>query len=181
MNDQKAIRLKIYFEKETTIERVVDIDLDTTLEDLHLTILAAFDFNAGEMASFWLCNTKWERQQEIPMIRIVEEGSEIESACMSDVKTVAAINQERPSLIYEYDMLLMWVLRIEFVEITDKIASMAYPVLVHENGKVPNPDEARSKLLEENSTDHIAEDLFREGGGDDDYFYEDFEGEYDDY
>ena len=48
-------------------------------------------------------------------------------------------------------MLLMWVLRIEYLDTVDKIASMAYPVLVAESGKVPNADQARIDLLEENS------------------------------
>ena len=167
--ENKAIRLKIFFENLNKIERVVDVAYGTTLEHLHLTILAAFEFSAGEMASFWLCDPNdWLREQEVPMIRIKEEGSEEESACMSDVEVFAAINAQRPYLIYEYDMLLMWVLRIEFVEVVDQIESMGYPVLVSDQGKVPNADEARAKLLAD-SVETEDEDPFKDGGGYDDY------------
>ena len=152
MSDDKALRLKVYFENNPKIERVIDIETTGTLEDLHLTILAAFDFNAGEMASFWMVNDLlWLRTQEIPMIRVKDEITGEESASMEDVKTIDVINVNRKALIYEYDMLLMWVLRIEYLDTVDKIASMAYPVLVAESGKVPNADQARIDLLEENS------------------------------
>lgn len=173
--DNKAIRLKIFFENLNKVERVVDVAFDSTLEHLHLTILAAFEFSAGEMASFWLCDPQdWIREQEVPMIRIQEEGSDEESACMADVEVIAAINGERRYLIYEYDMLLMWVLRIEFIEMVDQIESMEYPVLVSDQGKIPNVDEARTKLLED-SSENDDEDAFKDGGGYDDYD-EDFSG-----
>ena len=182
MTENKAIRLKIYFERDNDIERVVDIDSQSTLEDLHLTILAAFEFSAGEMASFWLCNNMWEREQEVPMIRIKDEESQEECASMSDVETIGAINNERRFLIYEYDMLLMWVLRIEFIEIVNQIEGMEYPVLVADKGTVPNADEARGKLLMNSSEDDAEEsDMFKEGGGFDDYDIDDIESEYSDY
>lgn len=167
--DNKAIRLKVFFEKLEKVERVVDVEYDATLEHLHLTILAAFELSAGEMASFWLCSPNdWEREQEVPMIRIKEEGSDEESASMADVDIIAAVNENRPFLIYEYDMLLMWVLRIQFIEVVDQIAGMGYPALVSDQGKVPNADEARAKLLQD-SGDIEEEDSFKEGGGFDEY------------
>lgn len=183
MIENKAIRLKIYFERETNIERVVDIDYQSTLEDLHLTILAAFDFSAGEMASFWLCNEMWTREQEVPMIRMFDEESKEESASMADVETFAAINKERPFLIYEYDMLLMWVLRIEYQETVDKIPTMEYPVLVSDKGSVPNAEEARGKLLTDASNTDMSSDsdIFKEGGGYDQYDVDDSDSEYPDY
>ncbi len=180
MTNDRALRLKIYFSNKPKIERVIDIDFDSTLEDLHLTILAAFELNAGEMASFWLCNNYWGREQEVPMIRIEDEESKEESACMSDVKTMAAVNNDRKNLIYEYDMLLMWELKIEYIESVSKIAGMVYPVLVSESGKVPNADEERAKMLLENDNESIADDLLREGGGFEDY-EDDFDSEYDDF
>lgn len=178
--NNKALRLKIYLSNDNNIERVVDIDYTSTLEDLHLTILAAFELNAGEMASFWLCENGFNRTQEVPMLRIEDEESKEESACMSDVETFAAINPDRKQLIYEYDMLLMWEVKIEFIESVDKIASMSYPVLVTESGKVPNPDEARAIMLIENTTESIADDLLRESGDSEDY-KDDIDSEYDDY
>jgi hypothetical protein len=180
MDQNKALRLKIYKGDDDKIERVVDVDLESTLEDLHLTILAAFELNAGVMASFWLCENGFNRTQEVPMLRIEDEESKEESACMSDVTTYAAINAERKSLIYEYDMLLMWEFKIEYIEQVDKIASMSYPVLVDERGKLGNPDEARAKMLAENTTDSIADDLLRDSGDSSDYD-EGMDSEYGDY
>lgn len=182
MTENMAIRLKICFESDANIERVVDVDYNSTLEDLHLTILAAFEFSAGEMASFWLCNEEWTREQEVPMIRMFDEERGEESASMADVETYAAINNERKFLIYEYDMLLMWVLRIEYIETIAKIESLTYPVLVADKGKVPNADEARGKLLTEASTEtNDDSDIFKEGGGYDEYDIDDSESEYSDY
>ncbi|MFY0673335.1 MAG: hypothetical protein JXQ87_08015 [Bacteroidia bacterium] len=180
MDQNKALRLKIYKGNDENVQRVVDIDIESNLEELHLTILAAFELNAGEMASFWLCENGFNRTQEVPMLRIEDEESKEESACMSDVKTYAAINNTCKSLIYEYDMLLMWEFKIEYIEQVNKIASMSYPVLVEEMGKVENPDEARAKLLAENTTESIANDLLREGGGFEDYD-ESIDSEYEDY
>ena len=181
MDQNKALRLKIYFDNDTNVERVIDIDLTATLEDLHLTILAAFELTAGEIAAFWLCNENWQREQEIPMIRMMDEENDEESACMSDVEVVAAINMSRPNLIYEYDMLLMWVLKVEYIEQIDKIASMEYPVLVSEQGKAANPDQARGQLLLDNNPESIANDLLKESGDLDDYGSDDLDSEYDDY
>ena len=170
MIESKALRLKIYFENETNIERIVEVEGNSTLEDLHLTIMAAFELSAGEMSSFWLSDKNtWQREQEIPMIRMIEgEGGE-ESASMADVQTASAVNEQRPCLIYEYDMLLLWVLRIEFMEVKEKQTQIGYPVLIRELGKAPNADKARAKLLSENTAEQIAEDLLKEGGNEDDY------------
>lgn len=188
MTENTAIRLKVYFENDTNIERVVDVDYHCTLEDLHLTILAAFEFSAGEMASFWLCDNLWVREQEVPMIRMFDDEEGEESASMADVETFAAINMQRPFLIYEYDMLLMWVLRIEYVETVAKIETLDYPVLVADKGTVPNADEAKAKLLTDASNTDTSEsetseedDIFEDGGGYDQYGAEDSESQYPDY
>lgn len=185
MSNKQALRLKISFEKDDKVERTVDIQPDSSLEDLHLTIMAAFELSPGEMASFWLIDgdNNWDRTQEVPMIRM-EQGDGEESASMRDVEIAAATNADRPRLIYEYDMLLMWVFKIEFEKMSDMVEHMEYPVLISDKGKLPNTDQARAEML--NSTDMNqlnSGNLFEDGGGSEDH--EDYDslegGDFEDY
>jgi hypothetical protein len=179
---QKAIRLKVTYQLQKGVDRVIDV-LDTaTLEDLHLTILAAFELTAGEMASFWLCGGQgYLREQEIPMIRMVDETTGETSASMRDVRTQDAIHDRRPYLVYEYDMLLMWVFHIEFVEWASVLHGMDYPLLVEEKGKMPNLELARASILSESSEGFINNEYYKDDNDDDDYRFEDLEGEYGNY
>lgn len=177
-----AARLTITFSDEREVTRVVDVPLEEKLEYLHLTILAAFELNAGELASFWMTERHWERSQEIPMLRIEDEQTGEESACMSDVPIFSVINEERTQLIYVYDMLLMWEFKIEWIESPKIIDGMDYPVLVDESGKMPIADKARAEMINSENSDDLSRDLLGEDGGyEDDIDFDSIDADQDDY
>ncbi|MCB0737783.1 MAG: hypothetical protein KDC92_09745 [Bacteroidetes bacterium] len=176
------MRLKITFEKDATIMRVVDVPKDKNLEFLHLTILACLELSPGEITSFWLSDNNWGRTVEIPLIQdstVPDDGKEHEKmAVMEDVPIAEAINEHMPKLIYEYDPMIQWSFKIEFIEYRAESDQFEYPILVQENGKAPDHNLAKIAFinqLEDNTSDD--EDIFSSGGGfldhDDDYdFYD---------
>lgn len=185
MTENFATRLKIYFEKEPNIERVIEVPKNETLEFLHLSILAAIDFAAGEYASFWLtAENTWTRSAEVPLTNMddLKDGEE-PTACMKDVPILAAINEKQNKLIYEYDMLLMWQFKIEWLGDFPKNTQFDYPILVSEKGKAPNQNEAEKQfMLWQNDNvkelEDDSEDMFNDGGGYDEFDAEDLAENY---
>lgn len=178
MSDLFACRLKVTFSKDESVYRVVDVPKDKDLEFLHLTMLASFGLSPGEIASFFVVQKgTWNRMMEIPMIKTYdpdEKGEEkIELACMEDVEIGNAIGQELPQLIYEYDSMLQWEFKVEWVEDREKSDRFDYPILVEEGGKAPDQNLAKIAFISDNTSDDD-EDIFTSGGGYGDYDDDDY-------
>ena len=67
------LKLRIVADTEEDIFRDIEIQADSSFELLHKSILAAFDFEEEELASFYMSNDQWERGQELSLMDMVQE------------------------------------------------------------------------------------------------------------
>ena len=95
--------------------REIQIDSDATFLDLHHAILESANYKEGEMASFFLCDDNWEKQQEITLIEM-DTSSEEDSYTMEDSVLNDFLEDERQKLMYVFDYLTERAFYIELRE-----------------------------------------------------------------
>ncbi|MFM1931784.1 MAG: hypothetical protein RL226_1087 [Bacteroidota bacterium] len=138
-------KFRVVIDTEEDIFRDIEIRTESTFEELHQAILSAFDFNEGEMASFYLSNDHWERGEEITLMEMNDGPSRV--ASMSSLKLNEKITSPEEKLVYVYDFLRMWCFYLELVEIKIAAPSTIYPKVTLVYGEAPAQDSKESDLF----------------------------------
>jgi hypothetical protein len=125
-------------EKNDVIRQLV-VEGQSSLFDLHQSIVEAFELNPGEMASFYHVEGNWEMSEEIPMEKF-DEKSPIRAMSECSVEDIF-LNNDR--LVYVYDFLSLWTFFIERVKTAEDVSTTGVVLSI---GTLP--DEAPGKLFE---------------------------------
>lgn len=133
-----VIRFRVLLDTEKDVFRDIALEDDSTFEDLHLSILAAFEWEANQMASFYESNEEWEKGSEIPLMDIAEEFGPEKKKVMSDVLLTEVIKEPGQKLLYVFDFMLMWCFYVDVVSFSDEKAEEGYPLLIMAVGDAPN-------------------------------------------
>ncbi|MCX6350652.1 MAG: hypothetical protein NTX03_02195 [Bacteroidetes bacterium] len=129
-------RFNIEMEDDPEIKRVIEIKAEQTFEALHIAILAAVKYEAGELASFFICDVDWNPMMEIPLIDMGEEG---DTPLMDKTKLKEFLAEKGQRLSYTYDFARMWNFRLELTEVIKTAdAKKKYPVCISSVGDAPN-------------------------------------------
>ncbi len=136
-------KFRVIVDTETDVFRDIEIETDSTFEQLHAAILDAFDFDEGEMASFYMSNESWEKGLEIPLL---EMGSEKELS-MRTTKLSDMLSKPSEKVLYVYDFLRMWIFYIELVEVKKDKPSTIYPRVALVYGDAPSQDDKEMDLF----------------------------------
>ena len=139
------LKLRIILDTEADVFRDVEIEMNAPLEHLHLATLDAFDWgNTLEMASFYKSNESWDRGDEIPLMSMSPELPSMESSTVAELL---------PSLesrgVYVYDYLRMWCFYLEPLALEEADTDIAYPRLMLEFGKAPDPNSRQPEGLDD--------------------------------
>jgi hypothetical protein len=181
-------RFRVIMDTEEDVFRDIEIETTATFEELHRSVLDAFDFEEGEMASFYMSNENWEKGLEIPLMDMKQaEGAS--SVSMSNTQLADMVTKPADKVLYVYDFLRMWIFYIELIEIKKDTPSTIYPRVALVYGDAPAQDSKEMDLFGEEFSQEEFDDLNRGGGGDeeeddefaenDEYFDEnDFDGSY---
>lgn len=106
----------ILSDEADNFKREIRIDADATFLDFYHVILNCTGFSNKEMASFFLCDNKWRKLQEITLVEMdtySDEDSYIMEKCiLSDY-----LEDEKQKLMYVFDYLTERALYIELSEI----------------------------------------------------------------
>jgi hypothetical protein len=180
-------KLRVIVDTEQDVFRDIEIETDSTFEDLHKAILDSFDFEEGEMASFYMSNESWEKGMEIPLMEMGDRSGASKS--MSNTKLSDMISQPSDKVLYVYDFMRMWIFYIELMEIKKDKPSTIYPRVALIYGDAPSQDSKEMDLFgdefsesefkavhggEGDDDEEDEDDMFSEGG---EYFdEEDFNG-----
>jgi len=152
-------KFRVIVDTEEDVFRDIEIETDSTFEDFHKAILDAFDFEEGEMASFYMSNESWEKGLEIPLMDMGHDAKlSMKSAKLSDM-----ISKPSDKVLYVYDFMRMWIFYVELVEIKKDMPSTIYPRVSLVYGDAPGQDSKEMDLF----GSEFSEDEFREvhGGG----------------
>lgn len=82
--------------------RVYEADSDATFLELHQAILQSVGYTDDQMTSFYMCNERWEKGQEVTL---VEMGSnfEFDNMVMESTRLSELLEERGQRMIYVYD------------------------------------------------------------------------------
>lgn len=169
-------KFRILIDSGEDIFRDIEIKSTQTFEEFHNIILASYQFDNSQMASFYLSDDEWNKGQEIALfdMNIAEEdGNKV--LTMGETPINTQINCVGQHLLYTYDFLNMWDFYIELIEIVVKEKDQSYPQIVYKQGDSPLQSSKDNTL----SNEDIANEMLASSGhkDDDDTFNDDiFEG-----
>lgn len=147
MAKQKTEHINIYkfrviIDAEEDVFRDIEISTDDHFFSLHKAILDAFDFEDGEMASFYLSDDNWEKGLEISLMDMGSDNLSMTGSILSDF-----VDKPSDKLLYVYDFLRMWCFYVELVEVTKEKPSTIYPRVALVYGDAPSQDSKEMDLF----------------------------------
>jgi hypothetical protein len=135
-------KFRVIIDTEQDVFRDIEINTMSTFEELHRAILKAFDWDEGEMASFYKSNDQWERGLEIPLMDMGDDLVETEedtppTVSMSTLKLNQIVSKPDEKMVYVYDFMRMWCFYIELQAVTKAAPSVLYPRVTMVFGDAP--------------------------------------------
>ncbi len=133
-------RFKVTFEDHDEFIREIELRADQTFEDFHHAIMGNLALDPGMLASFFLCDHRFRKKQEIPLAttEFGEPGQEGESLpLMHEASLMDYIDDPHQRLMYVYDKLNQWTFYVELVKIAPAIPGLVYPRFTRSVGPVP--------------------------------------------
>lgn len=130
----KYLKLKVLLEADKPCYCDFIVQGDNHLEELHRAILAAFEFEGKQMASFYEIDEDYEVIEEFPYAAIDPNYS---GKLMKDIELSSLFNEMGDQLLYVYDYLNEWKFSVELIEENVEKPKQDCPLLVKSYGKKP--------------------------------------------
>ena len=168
-------KFRVIIDTEEDVFRDIEISTDSNFLDLHASILRAFNWEGGEMASFYKSNENWDKGEDIPLMEMGAGGNEKN---MSNTLISDEVGKPHEKLIYVYDFLRMWCFYIELIEVKKASSELLYPRLVLEYGDAPDQNSKEMDLFDDLDMSMFEEPKKKESTGDpelDEYLMDDEE------
>ncbi len=128
-------RFAIISDEVENFKRGIKIDADNTFLDLFKAIVDCTGFNESEMASFFLCDDNWRKEQEITLVEM-DTYSDEDPYTMAECVLNDYLEDEKQKLLFVFDYLTERALFIELSEIiTGK--SLKKPICTLSVGEAP--------------------------------------------
>ncbi|MFM1998139.1 MAG: hypothetical protein RL204_86 [Bacteroidota bacterium] len=189
LSNVNIFKFRVIIDTEQDVFRDIEIETEATFEEFHRAILDSFDFEEGEMASFYISDENWTKGLEIPLM---DMGGKDASLSMANTKLSDLLSKPSEKVLYVYDFLRMWIFYVELLEVTKDKPSTIYPLVAMRYGDAPAMDSNEVDLFAgefdqeefqeahggDFDDDEEDDDMFHEGG---EFFDEsDFDGSYKD-
>ena len=151
-------KFRVIVDTEQDVFRDIEIETSATFEKLNAAILDAFDFEAGEMASFYMSNESWEKGLEIPLMEMASDAAlSMKSTTLSEM-----VSKPSDKILYIYDFMRMWIFYVELMEVKKDMPSTIYPRVALVYGDAPSQDSKEMDLF----GSEFSEEEFKEMHGD---------------
>lgn len=180
-------KFRVYFDEVEDFVRDIEILANDSFESLHRILYQSIGLEGNELASFSICDSKWNKKNEITLIDMkdddVEDSPEYDEEdgystkthlpkfIMKDSLLNKMISDPHQHILYEYDFLNPKVFYIELMKASEAKEGTEYPRCTHKEGELPKSVK--------NAHIPDPDDLFDEKISDDDLF-DDFEDGYND-
>lgn len=177
-------KFRVIMDTEQDVFRDIEIETESNFDSLHKALLDAFDFEQGEMASFYLSDDEWSKGLEISLMDM--GGVDEDSLSMSTTLLSDMVMKPGDKILYVYDFMRMWIFYIELMEVKKDKPSTIYPRVALAFGDAPSQDSKEFQdMFEADVVGAGLSDLDEDGeeddefGEDDSIFDEDeFDGSY---
>jgi hypothetical protein len=144
----QAYRFRLLFEEQDDFLRDIEIKPGQTFKDFHDIIYQSVGFEGNELASFFICDPRWNKQREITLIDMGVKLPDtdfddderkpvnvpIPVMIMEDVKIREVIDDPHQRILFEYNFLNPRTFFIELIKIVDADPKKVYPVCVKKEG-----------------------------------------------
>jgi hypothetical protein len=145
----QAYRFRLLFEDQEDFLRDIEIMPNQTFREFHDIIRQCVGLEGNELASFFVCDRKWQKSEEITLIDMMEGEEPAQPAVdddenasemkipirvMDNVRLKDVIEDPHQRFIYEYDFLNTRTFYIELTRILDTDQGKAYPICVKKEG-----------------------------------------------
>jgi hypothetical protein len=138
---------RIISDEDQEFYRDLVIDGTDTFLDFHHTLQENLGFDPSQLASFFITNEMWEKQQEITLIDMMQEPG-LSTVTMDQVTLEEYITDETQRMIYVFDFFSERAFFIELLEKSDQTSPKDTPFIGHARGDAP-PQLALDLLMDE--------------------------------
>jgi len=181
-------KFKISFDEVEDFERNIEILSSDNFESFHHILYDSIGLKGHELASFSICDTKWNKKQEITLIDMQDDSetenpsyeeeeefstsSHIPRFIMKDAVLKDFITDPHQYIMYEYNFINPKIFYIELLKTLPAKENEDYPCCTFSKGELPATDE---NLPSSNPEDDFLNDFLEEIDEDDldDGFIED--------
>lgn len=155
-------RFKFITEDDSDFQFVIDIDSTATFLSFHKAILSAAKYTDDQMTSFFICNDRWDKCEEITLVDMEGGmgGSDYDSYVMEDTTLDELIEDEGQKLLYVFDPMFDRCFFGSLKEI--RPGEINQPKVVQKKGKAPQQTqdvEDVSKIIKD-ATNLDLDDLY---------------------
>ena len=116
-------------------KREIQIDADATFYDLYKIIMECNNFEEGEMTSFFMCDERWRKKEEISLVEL-ETDSDVDSFVMKEEILSDWMDEEEQKLKFVFDYSKERALFMELAEMLFG-ENLATPVCMKKEGEAP--------------------------------------------
>jgi hypothetical protein len=147
-----SYKFRVTTEEVEDFVRDIEILSNQTFEEFHYFILESIEMSQSELASFFVCDQKWRKKQEVTLIDMGvddvqddfdedEEGKKMSPKIPCSVMKDSVLNQfiddPHQRIIYEYNYTNPIVFYIELLKTTQAVQGIEYPRCTQLVGKLP--------------------------------------------
>jgi hypothetical protein len=176
-------KFRVIMDTEQDVFRDIEIETESNFDSLHKAVLDAFDFEQGEMASFYLSDEEWSKGLEISLMDM--GGVDEDSLSMSTTILSDMVMKPGDKILYVYDFMRMWIFYIELMEVKKDKPSTIYPRVALAFGDAPSQDSKEFQDMFEadvvgggGDIDDLDDEEDEFGEGDDIFDEDEFDGSY---
>ena len=148
---------RIISDEDPEFLRDLVIDDSDTFLDFHQTLQENLGYDASQLASFFITDEMWVKEQEITLIDMTEEPG-VEALTMGEVTMDAYFQEVSQRMIYLFDFFSERAFFIELIETTDQTSPRETPFIGDARGDAP-AQLALDLLSEEREPDSLETDL----------------------
>lgn len=146
-------KFKVYYDEVEDFVRDIEILANDNFESFHNILMSSIGTDGKELASFYICDTKWNKQKEISLMDMgddsekeepeYEEGDEFSLRSrlpifvMKDCLLKDYISDPHQHIMYEYDFLNPKVFYIELQKVLQEEPGVTYPRCTYKNKELP--------------------------------------------
>ena len=157
-------RIRVILDFKEDVIRDIEIEDNSTFEDLHYTIINSFNLDGKEMASFYLSNDNWKQGEEI----VLDSFTENNQILMSETNLKIIVNENQKKFIYVYDFLKLWTFFVEIFEVSEEKKDAIYPKKIFSNGNLPK-EAPKKQFVAEQYEDSFEDENLDYNNFDDNY------------
>ncbi len=156
---------RIISNEDQEFYRDLVIDGSDTFLDFHHVLQENLGFDPTQLASFFICNENWEKQNEITLIDMMQEPG-AETLTMENVIMEQYFDDVNQRMIYVFDFFSERAFFMELIEYSDQVSPRKTPFIAQSVGDPPQQlalDMLMDELADEGEADPDDDDDNPEG------------------